>query len=94
MSSLRLKATGERLVWKDDAAAKEISLCRESTDVDTWFATISNYDWCVYSGDGTSGQRLLEGNDTSLGVDVLREVCEQALIRAGVAEEEEPFPSD
>lgn len=96
MSSLRLKATGERLVWKDDVEAAEVSLCRESVGVDTWFATISDNDWSVWKDDG-DGHKILGGEYTSLGVATLRAVCEDALITAGVAEyidDEEPFPSD
>lgn len=103
MSSLRLKATGERLVWQDLGYSGE-ELLAPAGEIYSWYARADSLGAAAYE---TSGDSDLDDDDLKfivpifalenaegINVEATKILCEQALISAGIAEEEEPFPSD
>lgn len=107
MSSLRLKATGERLVWYvslvvDEHGMREYRYLRGEGDDsdDGWIAVLlPSGRFEVYrckANDFSDVDDYLDPMFSAPYNDIAtaQEFCEQALVGAGIAEEEEPFPSD
>lgn len=97
---LRLRATGERLVWKFSEndwllACESVPAC----DTRAWYAGVDSRERVtVYDHEDWDEARKIFAADANELDGVLPKVAaERALVAAGVAEyidDEEPFPSD